>query len=281
MRRFKIGMALFILVFIIFGCAREIPEKIEWIYSLEEAKKVAEKEHKGLIVDFYREDCKWCKRMDDSTFVAENVRKLSWDYVFVKLDAKVETSLVKEESISGLPTVIIYSSPKRELDRIVDYLPADSFEIYIRNYEKGIWTLEYYEKKVQADSTNVELLFGLADKYRWHGRYQEGLDYFYKIVEIDPLNVKKYSDRALYNIGDIYFRKKDYKGAIGGFQNLLDKYPDSKYSLDAKLIIPYSHAKLGKKTTALVLYRKFLKEHPGEEDQWIQKQIGKLQGKGK
>jgi tetratricopeptide (TPR) repeat protein len=279
MRLFGKAVVLLVMVFVIAGCAKKIPEKIEWIYNLEEGKKLAQKEHKGIVVEFFKDDCPWCKRMDDSTFVVEGVRKLNWNYVFVKIDGKAETTLVNQYGITGYPTSIIFSSPNKELDRIIGYLPADSFEIYIRNYKKGINTLEYYQKKIAVDSLNVELLYELAEKYKWHNRPQEALAYFYKIVALDPPNVKKFSDRAMYEAGDLYFRNKDYKGALGEFSNLLEKYPNSEYSLDAELMIAYCYAKLDNKTTALELYKKFLKEHPGKEDEWVQKQIDKLEGK--
>ncbi|MCJ7507533.1 MAG: thioredoxin fold domain-containing protein [candidate division Zixibacteria bacterium] len=281
MRFFKGVVGLLVVLFMLSGCAKKVPEKIGWVYKLEEGKQLAQKEHKGLIVEFFKDDCPWCKRMDDSTFVVENVRKLNWNYVFVKIDGKAETTLVSQYGITGYPTSIVFSSPDKELDRIIGYLPADSFEIYVRNYEKGIRTLAYYEKKVAADSSNVELIYELAEKYKWHNRPQEALAYFYKIVALDPPNVKKFSDRAVYEAADLYFRNKDYKGALGEFGNLMEKYPDSEYKLDAELMVAYCYGKLDNKTTALGLYKKFLKEHPGKEDEWVQKQIDKLEGRTK
>jgi len=281
MRMAKLTAVLLVSVFLIFGCAKKIPQKIEWIQNLDEGKKIAQKEHKGMLVHFFREDCKWCKRMDDSTYVAENVRKLSWTYVFVKIDGKQDSSLAKQEGIGGYPTIIIYRAPDKELDRIIGYLPPDSFETYIHNYEKGIGTLEYYERQVQADSANVELLFKLGEKYKWRGRPDEAFALFYKVVALDPPNIKKFSDQALYEAADLFYRNKDYKGALSEFQNLSNKYPESEYSLDAQEMAAYCYAKLGENVTAKALYNKFLKDHPGHDDEWVKEQIDKLEGKGK
>ncbi len=281
MRLFGKAAMLWLALFVISGCARKVPEKIEWIFNLEEARKISQQTHKGLIVYFFKDDCKWCKKMEESTYVAENIRKLSWDYVFAKMDAKKDTSLVTQQGVVAYPTAIVLGWKDEELDRVVGYMPADTFEMTIRNYEKGIGTLKDYEEKAKIDSSNVELLFKLGEKYRWHNRPQEALSCFYKVVALDPTNVKKFSDQALFGAAYIYVKKQDYKGALGEFGNLLEKYPTSEYCLDAELMVAYCYAKLENKTTALALYGKFLKEHPGEEDQWIGEQIDKLEGKAK
>jgi len=63
-------------------------------------------------------------------------------------------------------------------------------------------------------------------------------------------------------IGDYYFRKKDYRGALSRYQEAAKDDPD--YAL-AYLALGRVYEKLGKKRDALAAYRKYLDALPSQK----------------
>ena len=68
--------------------------------SFEEALKVAQKEHKIIMIELVKEDCHFCKRMDKEVMTDANISNtLSKDFVVVKFDVnrdKLPLGLKKE-----------------------------------------------------------------------------------------------------------------------------------------------------------------------------------------
>lgn len=215
--------------------------------------------------------------MEDSTFTSEDVIALSKEMIFVKAEAKKDTAVGEQYKIAGFPTIILMRSSGEEIDRIYGYLPPDDFVSTIKNYLQGKETLEDMKNRFQADSTDVELAFKLAEKYEARRGYDEAFYYYQKVVDLDPEDKKGKSQDALFNIAWLEIRKKDYPKALDAFKRFLEKYPESAMAEDAEMYIPYSYAKAGDTTKALELYEKFLIDHSDSKDtSWVRKKIKEL-----
>ncbi len=280
-KRFLLFGTLAFLALVLSSCVKKIPEKIEWNTSLEEGFKLAKEAKKKLLLDFYKEDCPWCVRLNDSTFTDRDVISLSLDFVFVKIDGKKDTLLVKEHKVSGYPTVILLKSSGEEIERIVGYLPPREFIKNVKLYLEGKGTLASLEKKLKKDSTEVKLLLKVGEKYMDRKRYDEAQNLFRRIIDLDSKNYWGKTDSALFNLAYSHFREKEYEDAIANFQNLVKGFPESHLALEAEEYVPYAYEKMADTASALKFYDKFLKEHPDikeTEKEWVEKRIKKLKG---
>lgn len=219
--------------------------------------------------------------MEDSTFTNKDVIALSKEMVFVKAEAKIDTVLKDQYEIAGFPTVILMKSSGEEIDRIYGYLPPEEFMFTIQSYLQGKETLDDIENRFQADPTDGELAFKLAEKYEARRGYEEAATYYQKVIALDPEDKKGKSQDAMFSIALLKIRKKDYLKAVDAFKYFLEKYPKSEMVEDAEIYIPYSYAKSGDTAKALELYRKFLIDHPDSKDtSWVMKQMTELKGEG-
>jgi len=286
----KKGALLFYLFFVIlisfyfFACGKVVPKSINWAANFDEASKMAKSQNKNMIVDFYTDWCKWCKKMADSTFTDTSVIRFSMDYVFFRTNAEKDTALAEKYKVNGYPTVILVNSSGQEIDRL-GYAPAPDFISGIRGFLKGEGTLSDYESKAKQNPDDVQLWFKLGEKYQERRAFNQAVDCFNKVVSLDPLDKTGKASESLYELGWLYLGRnvKQYDKAVEAFQRVIKEYPKSKLALDAEEYIPYSYEKMADTTKALSLYKKFLKDHPtldpGEKD-WVQKRIDGLEGKG-
>lgn len=285
-RRKKTYSAYLLLVlfisFCFFVCGKVVPKSINWATSFEEASKLAKSEKKNMILEFYTDWCKWCKKLADSTFTDTALIRFSADFVFLKTNAEKDTALAEKYQVNGYPTVILTDPAGTEIDRIVGYAPASDFIKDIKGYLRGEGTLADLENKLKKDTTDIELWFGVGEKYQERRRFDEALSYFNQVISLDPKDQTKKASESLLNMGLIYMKQKDYAKAIQGFEKIVKEYPQSELRLDAEEYIPYTHEKMGDTTGAILLYKKFLENHPDlelSEKEWVQKRINKLEGK--
>lgn len=96
--------------------------ELPWMNDLDEAKVVAAKEKKAILVDFTGSDwCSWCIRLRKEVFDQKAFEVATKDFIFVELDfphgvkqaperkAKNE-ALAKKFNVQGFPTVLLLNS---------------------------------------------------------------------------------------------------------------------------------------------------------------------------
>jgi tetratricopeptide (TPR) repeat protein len=209
------------------------------------------------------------------------VIKLSLIFTFVELNSKKDSLWVSKYGVNAYPTVVLFKSDGEEIDRIVGYASPREFLKTVKSYLKGKGTLADLERKLETDPSNLDLLSQVGEKYMDRSKYKEALMYYQNIVSLDPKNKRGKTDKALYKIGVIYRKQKNYQIAIDKFRELIQIFPESSYRLDAEEYIPYIYALMGDTTNAFKFYQKILDDYPDleeKEKEWVEKQIKKLKG---
>ena len=273
---------VFFISFYFFVCGKVIPKSINWVANFEEASQIAKSENKNMVLDFYTDWCKWCKKLADSTFTDTSLIRFSVDFVFFKTNAEKDTALAEKYKINGYPSVILTNPSGEEIDRVVGYANAPDFMQKIKSYLKGEGTLTDLENKLKKDTTNIELWFKVGEKYQERRRFEEALFNYNKVISLDPQDSTQKASEALFNMGLIFRKQKYYPEAIDKFQEILKRYPKSELSLDAEELISDAYVKMGDTTRAITLYKNILKDHPDieqSEKEYLEKVINKLEGK--
>ncbi len=269
---FLLGLAALI------SCGQQAsPPEIAWAASLEDAFQLAMEKDQPILAEFWSEGCKWCERLEDSTFTHQSVIELASNMILVKVEGKKDTVTRERYQIAGFPTVILMNSSGEEIDRIYGYAPPEEFVTTIRDYLQGKNTLDDLEERFEADPEDAELAYRLAEKYEGRQMYDQAASHYRKVVDLDPTDKKGNSDDALLGLAWLEARQKEYLKAIDAFKYFLQKFPKSEMAADAEAYIPYYHSKAGDTTKALELYEKFLTEHPDSPDTgWVKKKIKEL-----
>jgi protein disulfide-isomerase len=117
--------------------------ELTWLTDLDEAKKVAMKENKKLLVDFTGSDwCGYCIKLHKEVFDTPEFEKFAKDYVLVELDfpkrkeqpaaekAKNQAAQ-KKFGVNGFPTVIIMNTSGKVLNRAEGYSPDSGPSAYL------------------------------------------------------------------------------------------------------------------------------------------------------
>lgn len=280
---FAICMVLWLLFWCLNQAIGEItleertqPE-INWITAFPEGLTLAKSKEKSIMVSFYTDWCKWCKKLEETTYPDPEVVEFSSDLVCMKIDAGKDTVISKRLRIHGYPSTLFLESDGKEIDRIVGYLPPEKFLKETKDILERKNVFAVLLEREREYPKDIELMFALGGKFADRGMHEEAIVRFEKIVKLDPKNKKGQSDNAMFGIGRLYLRQKKYNQAIEEFETLISTYPKTDLVVDVRLYIGYCYEKKGDKDRAIAIYGKFASEYPESEDaEWATKRIEKL-----
>lgn len=92
------------------------------------------------------------------------------------------------------------------------------------------------------------------------GHYDKAISAFDSFVKQSPTG--DYADNAQYWLGEAYYSKRDFVGALAAFKKLVDNYPDSPKKSHALLKMGFSYNELGDKTNARQTLEQIRKDFP-------------------
>jgi thioredoxin-related protein len=142
------------------------------------ARKAAKTEKKLLFVDFVSDHCPPCERMDKVAFKDRAVlAALTTRAVAVKYNANRVPALARTLRVSVFPTLLVFDSGGRELDRFMGYRDAEGLLADLDAAVSGRSQLDRLDEKLKAatDEEAVDLRFERAKLLAGAGRDGEAL----------------------------------------------------------------------------------------------------------
>lgn len=157
-------LLVIILVIGIAGCgereaSKETPVGDVWL-SFNGGMKLALRDKKPVVIDFYTSWCKWCKVMDEKTFSKPEINKyLEENFVAIRINAESRSEkltykgkeytpveLTRRFGVRAFPS-IAYLDPEGELITIVPgFIPPEMFLPMLRYIKK-----ECYKQKISFE----------------------------------------------------------------------------------------------------------------------------------
>jgi tetratricopeptide (TPR) repeat protein len=149
------------------------------------------------------------------------------------------------------------------IDVLKKYYDENSYELNLRlgwlsnlagRYPESI---AYYNKAILLNPFAIEPRFGLVKPASSLGNWDQVLEQYEKILEIDPMNTY-----ANYQVGIIYYYREQYDVALKYFELVANLYP---FDYDSTLMYAWTSYRLGKMREARILFQKSLLIRPGDE----------------
>lgn len=110
------GTALLLLFLINLTLSTTCAAASPWLTDLSEARKVAERTNRPILLHFYADWCGPCLQMERKVFPASNVQQqLKNSVVAVKIDTQKQPHLTKRFNVDTLPTDIVLEPSGQEI----------------------------------------------------------------------------------------------------------------------------------------------------------------------
>lgn len=100
---------------------------LNWYHDIREAKKVAAKTNKPLLVKVGATWCGPCQKMDAACKRNKALQRQLKKFVLVKIDSDRQKAVARSLKTRGIPLVVVYNGKGEEVSRIVGYSNARRF----------------------------------------------------------------------------------------------------------------------------------------------------------
>jgi tetratricopeptide (TPR) repeat protein len=140
---------------------------------------------------------------------------------------------------------------------------ASSYEINLRmgwlNYSAGKYkeSVSYYQKAMALMPAATEPKWAIINSYTKLESWNDIINTYLSILKLDPKN-----STANYNLGSIYYFRKDYFSAKKYFDISLNLYP---FGYNNMLMSAWTNYFLGNKNEAVTLFNKTLLYSPNDK----------------
>jgi thioredoxin-related protein len=169
--------------------------------SFDAAKKLAAKEHKKVMIDFYTTWCGWCKVLDRDTYSDATVGKTADEkFISLKIDAEKGEGrgLAQQYKITGYPTIIFFTADGKVIDKVVGFEDAGKFLRSMKNAAAGGTALVLEEVGAKKACKDPAKWIVAANYYAEHGDKEMSLKSFNQALELDPENKHGLREEATY-----------------------------------------------------------------------------------
>jgi len=146
--------------------------------------------------------------------------------------------------------------------KLSDVYDAGSYEMNLRlgwlyyNSGKQDLSIKYYQKAMELMPYSVEARLGYAYPLSSLGNWDEVVNNYRKILEIDPQN-----SLVNYRMGLIYYSRNEYDTAYKYLEKVINLYP---FDYDALLLMAWTNYQMGKYREAKILFQKVLLYNPND-----------------
>ncbi len=197
--------------FLIFFAIRPASAEVHFQnISFDEAKALAAKEHKVIMVDFYTTWCVWCKTLDKNTYSDENVGRITdAKFISVKIDAEKGEgiTLAKASKVNGYPTIVFFDKDGKEIDRVVGYEGAAQFARSLEVASAGGAKAVVGDVEGAHPTTDATKWLVAANYYAQQNENEKSLAAFHKVLALNSLhstvdsNIIEQNAEATYGVG--------------------------------------------------------------------------------
>ncbi len=213
--------------------------------SFDDAKALAAKEHKVVMVDFFTTWCVWCKTLDRNTYSDVNVGKITdAKFISVKIDAEKGEgiALAKKYGVTGYPTIMFFDKDGNVIDKVVGYEDASRFARSLEVASEGGSKAIIDNVEGTHPTTDATKWLVAANYYSQENENDKALAAYRKVLVLDPENKLGQNAEATYGVGFLSSGDEQIKT----LSDALVKYPDEADADQANRLLLHNDFQMNK-----------------------------------
>jgi outer membrane protein assembly factor BamD (BamD/ComL family) len=214
--------------------------------------------------------------LDTVVFVdSPAVKFFNGEVLLVKVNAEEDSALAKAYSVVGYPTNVLVTPEGDEIDRIAGYRETDEFLQTIRDYERGIGTLDDLLARAET-AADRGLYFDIGNKYKFRGKPDEAENWFRRVIEAGQ-PTDSMSGEARYAMATMYRRYDEYDRALEAFKEIQQDFRGTTLDEYSEIYIALVHRDKADTSKAIAAFKEFIERFPHSEDvEWAKNQIEQM-----
>ncbi|MCX7918600.1 MAG: tetratricopeptide repeat protein [bacterium] len=251
--------------------------ELVWTTDYENSVLEARRREKFLLLFFYSATDKSSQTnsMEQKTLMHKDTVPYLTPFILVKIEINHKKDLALKYQVTKTPTIIFTKPNGNELDRVTGYIPVKKFlklliPIAEQNLTYGTPDNLIKQLKLRPKDISVLYAFGVEQVNIKDYKYAERI--FRQILELDAIDEFGYGEVTRLNLGYCLLateqKQEQLESAITIFEELLKKYPQTKYRPEIEYQLGVCYLTLGDKERAKTIFQSSL---PNAPEPWFTK----------
>ncbi len=132
------------------------------VHSFEDAQKLALGANKLIVIDFTASWCGPCKKMEMDVWNKEEVKAITANFVFAKIDLDTNKSLASMYGVKAIPNILIVDGIGNVLEQNTGYMNLSQVQRFLKPYQLNTEfmmneLLAYYKDKSYTSALRLAL----------------------------------------------------------------------------------------------------------------------------
>lgn len=234
---------------------QRINESPKWLLSLDEAKALAQKEKKGILVFWFIPAAPYTQKMLDESFFNPGYASLKKAFVWVKIDAEENVEWANHYEVKDVPSLLLLTSDGKEQERLTGFYDAETLAREWNWILKGGMTTFQLAEKVRQNPADFAAVAELARRYVRNNQAKLAVPLWEKIQQGKGMVSEQDREEALFALGHFYGSSGDHSAAVKYLQLFCEEFSHSKELPKAQFCLALSMLASGKESSGEKLLR--------------------------
>lgn len=126
------ALAVILVTAVVIDCSIATADSIRW-YSYEQGRSLAKDKGLKVMLNFYADWCRYCKKMDKETFADPAVISyVNRHFVPIKINSDKEKKLAASFRVNSLPATFFISEDGAKIGRLPGFVPPQNMLVLLK-----------------------------------------------------------------------------------------------------------------------------------------------------
>lgn len=186
---------------------------LRWETSFSRALERAGREKRLLVVDFWRDNCVYCTRMDLETFKDPRVIQLLSSYVPARIKNTEHPAEIERYKVDGYPTLALIDEKGNPIEVFAGFQPPGEFISWLATTADRHSRYRELEARIAKDPSDLAARLALGKLYSGDGKREKARECLEALIGADPSGKRFETGEAHLEIGLTWRRSREYRRA--------------------------------------------------------------------
>ena len=247
---------------LILNVAHAIPIHGYYLNDVDEAQQLARQTGRELLVVFIAEGSQPARMMEFQTLNHPQIQERLLDCLKVKINTGMQPELFERFGLRKIPTLILYDSEGRELDRMAGFCRTSEFQAFFESAHDPNQNFQGQIRRSEADPSNFDRNEKLLKEYIQRGYPADALILLEKMIRDTPEEDSERLAEFYFLRPKLLIRAAQLEQALQALDDFMERFPFHEKIEDCYFEKANIYVMMSRQAEAKKVLEEFIEKYP-------------------